>query len=108
MRLINRDNIDSSHPFGKRREPRAVAHVPLFLSPLDGSFEKCQVETENVSCSGVRVICNLKLQPGALVEVSSLDERFLATAVICYSFPIDEGWVLGINFLDKTGHWIVS
>jgi hypothetical protein len=99
-----------THTYNRRREARITLLLRLFLRrPINDSSYKKEVETDNVSRQGARVICDVKLNIGDKLEVSGLEERFSATAVVRHVAPRRDGrWAIGLKFLNKSGRWIIS
>jgi hypothetical protein len=107
---INRTKRSSNKPaLEVRSEPRITLPVMLFLRrPSNSSWYRRQVETENVSRRGARIICDVPLELGALVEVYGFNDLFSALAIVRHIERQRDGrWTIGLKFVCKRGRWIV-
>jgi hypothetical protein len=96
--------------YDRRQEARITLPVTLFLRrPINDFSYRHEVQTVNVSRHGVRIICNVRLDMGALLEVYGFDEKFSATAVVRNVKKRRDGrWLIGLKFIKKFGRWIVG
>lgn len=92
----------------RRRETRVVLPVTLYVRSSAPSFWR-EVETENVSRMGARVISEKPLEAGSRVEVLGFGARFTAIAIVCHCRRRREGgWSIGLQFINKSGSWIIN
>lgn len=99
--------IDS---FAARRETRVKLAVPLYLRrPNNNPTYRHKVSADEVSSQGAHVICDIPLEVGAILIVTGFNDRFTAMAVVRHAEPRWDGkWSLGLEFIKKTGSWIVK
>jgi hypothetical protein len=65
--------------------------------------------TENVSARGARVISLRRWQANERLTIASLPGDFRSTARVAYCQPLrGKGFAIGIEFLEPSGHWVVS
>jgi len=99
----------SFHP--QRKEPRVALRLPVTLRGrdiFDKSFEE-QTHTENVSRRGACVVTRWHLEVGSVVEVEAYGQ-FKAQAAVRVRWATrhrKEHFVVGVQFLEVEGDWIV-
>lgn len=89
----------------EKRIPMTVAvhlHGPERVAGVETSF------TENVSSRGARVSSIRRWQRNEKVEIESLPGDFRALARVAYCRPQSSGFVIGLEFLEPTGRWVVN
>jgi hypothetical protein len=64
--------------------------------------------TENVSGRGARLSSIRRWKRNEKVEIESLPGDFRALARVAYCRPQSEGFVVGLEFLEPTGRWVVN
>jgi hypothetical protein len=64
--------------------------------------------TENVSSRGARVSSIRRWRPNETLEIESLPGNFHAWARVAYCEPRTEGYVIGLEFLEPSGRWVVN
>ena len=64
--------------------------------------------TENVSSRGARVMSTRRWRPNEVLEIASLPGDFRAKARVAYCQSQSEGFVIGLEFLEPTGRWVVN
>jgi hypothetical protein len=64
--------------------------------------------TENVSSRGARVASTRRWRPNEMLEIASLPGDFHAKARVAYCQPQSEGFVIGLEFLEPSGRWVVN
>ena len=64
--------------------------------------------TENVSSRGARVVSARRWRPNEMLEIASLPGDFHAKARVAYCQPQSEGFVIGLEFLEPSGRWVVN
>jgi len=96
-------------PFSvERLEKRIPMTVAVHIS---GSQRISAVETtftENVSSRGARVSSIRRWRPNDTLEIESLPGDFRALARVAYCRPQSEGFVIGLEFLEPSGRWVVN
>src|SRR5258705_7642192 len=89
----------------EKRIPRAIGvHIP-------GNERAPGTETpftENVSSRGARVPSTRRWRPNEMLEIASLPGDFRAKARVAYCQPQSEGFVIGLEFLEPSGRWVVN
>lgn len=91
-----------------RCEPRLPIEVGVrisgnaFMPGLETTF------TENVSSRGARVRSVRRWRAGESVWVMSLTRGFRSLARVAYCEPSREGFVIGIEFLELEGQWVLA
>ena len=64
--------------------------------------------TENVSSRGARVSSIRRWRANETLEIESLPGNFRARARVTYCQPQSEGFVIGLEFLEPSGRWVVN
>ena len=64
--------------------------------------------TENVSSRGARVSSSRRWRANETLEIASLPGDFRARARVAYCQPQSEGFVIGLEFLEPSGRWVVT
>jgi hypothetical protein len=64
--------------------------------------------TENVSSRGARVSSSRRWRPNETLEIESLPGDFRARARVAYCQPKSEGFVIGLEFLEPSGRWVIN
>jgi hypothetical protein len=64
--------------------------------------------TENVSSRGARVMSIRCWRANERLEIKSLPGDFRALARVAYCQPQSEGFVIGLEFLEPSGRWVVN
>ena len=93
--------------------PRAETRLPMTVAvQLEGDERVPGVEatfTQNVSVRGARVLTAHRWEAGACLELAMLPSGFHARARVAYCKPAQcEGFVIGVEFLEPIGHWVVT
>ena len=114
MNTVAIKSIDTVKPitdnYDRRQEARITLPVTLYLRrPINDFSYRHEVQTVNVSRLGARIICDVRLDVGVLLEVYGFDEKFSATAVVRNVKKRRDGrWLIGIKFIKKYGRWIIA
>jgi PilZ domain len=91
---------------------RLEKRIPMAIAVhISGHGRKPGVETtftENVSSRGARVVSIRRWRPNEMLEIASLPGDFRAKARVAYCQPQSEGFVIGLEFLEPTGRWVVN
>ena len=64
--------------------------------------------TEDVSSRGARVSSIRRWRPNDTLNFESLPGDFRALARVAYCRPHPEGYVIGLEFLEPSGRWVVN
>jgi hypothetical protein len=64
--------------------------------------------TENVSSRGARVSSTRRWRANDTLEIESLPGDFRARARVAYCEPQSGGYVIGLEFLEPSGRWVVN
>ena len=64
--------------------------------------------TENFSSRGARVMSVRHWRANEKLELASLPGDFHAVARVAYCQQQSEGYVIGLEFLEPTGRWVVN
>jgi hypothetical protein len=93
----------------RRRENRIPMEIPVVL---EGNRQVPGSEatfTENVSANGARVVSTRSWIKGARVTFASRTGEFRSDARVAYCQPVrGEGYVIGVEFLEVQGRWVVQ
>lgn len=93
----------------QRRETRVPMEVGVQISGHDTLPGSETTFTENVSARGARVFSNRRWKPNDQLTISTLTGSFRAAARVAYCQNIPEnGFAVGVEFLELTGNWIVG
>jgi PilZ domain len=91
---------------------RFEKRIPMAIAVhLSGKGDAPGVETtftENVSSRGVRVASIRRWRIDEKLEIKSLPGDFRAVARVVYCHPQHEGFVIGLEFLEPSGRWVVN
>jgi hypothetical protein len=89
----------------EKRIPMTVAvHISghRSASPVETTF------TEDVSSRGARVPSVRHWRPNEVLQLESLPGDFRTLARVAYCRPHTEGYVIGLEFLEPTGRWVIN
>src|ERR1700687_1234508 len=64
--------------------------------------------TEDVSSRGARGVNQRRWRPNEMLEIASLPGDFRAKARVAYCQSQSDGFVIGLEFLEPTGRWVVN
>jgi len=64
--------------------------------------------TEDVSSRGARVHSSRRWLRDQTVNIESLPGDFRALARVAYCRPHPDGYVIGLEFLEPSGRWVVN
>lgn len=82
--------------------------VAVHISGQEASSDVETTFTEDVSSRGARVPSVRRWRPNETVRFESLPGGFRALARVAYCRPHREGYVIGLEFLEPSGRWVVS
>ena len=98
-----------SNTFGiERLEKRILMTVAVHISGHERAPGMEMAFTENVSSRGARVSSIRRWRPNETLEIESLPRDFRAVARVTYCQPQSEGFVIGLEFLEPSGRWVVN
>ena len=91
-----------------RKHPRTSEKLLVEISTMEEPFVRELASAENVSPDGVRVATQRSWPPGSRVLVKSSGGDLWARARVVYCKAIGpKSFALGLEFLDRTGEWIM-
>jgi PilZ domain len=92
-----------------RSENRIPMEIPVVL---EGHRQMPGVEatfTENVSAKGARVVSTRRWHKGAPLTFRSRTGEFRSAARVAYCQSVHgDGYVIGVEFLEPVGRWVVQ
>jgi hypothetical protein len=95
-----------SVPRTERRIPMAVAVRIAGHEQMPGTETTF---TENVSARGARVLSVRRWRTNDRLQLDLLTGGFKTAARVAYCTPTrDEGFAIGLEFVDSSGHWVVD
>lgn len=93
----------------RRRETRVPMEVGVQISRHDALPVAETTFTENVSAGGARVFSSRRWKINERLIIATLTGSFRSIARVAYCQNVQEnGFAVGLEFLDSTGHWIVN
>jgi hypothetical protein len=91
-----------------RLEKRIPMTVAVHISGQRSSSYVETTFTEDVSSRGARVSSIRRWRPNETLNFESLPGDFHAVARVAYCEPYREGYVIGLEFLEPSGRWVVD
>ena len=92
----------------ERLEKRIPMTVAVHLTGREPGLGVETAFTENVSSRGARVTSIRRWRCNDKLEIESLPGNFRALARVAYCRSQSEGFVIGLEFLEPTGRWVVN
>lgn len=93
----------------ERIEPRVPMEVSVEIYGNDEQPGIEQTFTENVSSCGARVLTQRRWRRDDCLQIAAQAGRFRSRARVAYCQPVrGEGFVIGLEFLQTSGAWVVS
>jgi hypothetical protein len=92
----------------ERLEKRIPMAVAVHISGHERAPGVETTFTENVSSRGARVSSSRRWRANETLEIESLPGGFRARARVAYCQPQSEGFVIGLEFLEPSGRWVVN
>jgi hypothetical protein len=92
----------------ERIEKRIPMTVAVHITGQDNSSSVETTFTENVSSRGACVPSVRRWRPNETLRIESLPGDFRALARVAYCRPHREGFVIGLEFLEPSGRWVVT
>jgi hypothetical protein len=90
---------------------RLEKRIPMTLAVHISEQTAAAVETtftEDVSSRGARVSSVRRWRPNETLTFRSLPGDFQTLARVAYCHPYREGFVIGLEFLEPSGRWVVN
>lgn len=92
-----------------RRETRVPMEVGVRISGHDALPGSETTFTENISARGARVYSSRRWKTNDRLMIATLSGSFRAAARVAYCQNVSEdGFAVGLEFLDSAGSWIVG
>jgi PilZ domain len=92
----------------ERLEKRIPMTVAVHISGVQAATGVETTFTEDVSSRGARVSSIRRWRPNDTLHFESLPGDFRTPARVAYCHPYREGYVIGLEFLEPIGRWVVS
>ena len=92
----------------ERLEKRIPMTVAVHISGHESASNVETTFTEDVSSRGARVSSVRRWRLNETVNIESLPGGFHALARVAYCRPHLEGYVIGLEFLEPSGRWVVN
>jgi PilZ domain len=92
----------------ERLEKRIPMTVAVHISRSQSATDVETTFTEDVSSRGARVSSIRRWRPNETLKFESLPGDFRAVARVAYCRPHREGFVIGLEFLEPSGRWVVN
>jgi PilZ domain len=92
----------------ERLEKRIPMTVAVHISGHQSASYVETTFTEDVSSRGARVPSIRRWRPNETLYFESLPGDFHALARVAYCRPHREGYVIGLEFLEPSGRWVVN
>ena len=91
-----------------RFEKRIPMTVAVHISGLESASQVETTFTEDVSSRGARVPSVRRWRANETLNIESLPGGFQALARVAYCRPHPAGYVIGLEFLEPSGRWVVN
>ena len=92
----------------ERLEKRIPLTVAVHISERQSASCVETTFTEDVSSRGARVPSARRWKLNDILNFESLPGDFRAKARVAYCRPHPDGYVIGLEFLEPNGRWVVS
>ena len=92
----------------ERLEKRIPMTVAVHISGQQPASSVETTFTEDVSSRGARVPSVRRWRLNEMLQFESLPGDFRTLARVAYCQPHREGYVIGLEFLEPSGRWVVS
>jgi hypothetical protein len=108
VRLLNWGEIVERNVSEKRAERRLPMEVGVRISVHPKSPGIETTFTDDVSPRGARVLTARRWKTDDYLKIFTVPKNFQATARVAYCRPLrGEGYVIGPEFLEPAGTWVV-
>jgi len=89
-----------------RIEKRAMAKVPVHISPMESALNLETATTVNISPHGARILTNRRWRPGEQLSLTSLPGDFRLQGRVIYCHQLTEGqFCVGLEFGPSIKNW---
>jgi hypothetical protein len=92
----------------QRIEERIPMTVAVHLSAIRSGLDVETTFTEDVSSRGARVPSAHRWRPNERLRIEAVPGNFSAIARVAYCRTHREGFVIGLEFLEPSGQWVVN
>jgi hypothetical protein len=92
----------------ERFEKRIPMTVAVHISGQESASDVETTFTEDVSSRGARVSSVRRWRTNDTLNIESLPGGFRSLARVAYCRPHPEGYVIGLEFLEPNGRWVVN
>ena len=92
----------------ERLEQRIPMAVAVHISGHEHTPGVETTFTENVSSRGARVSSSRRWRLNETLKIESLPGDFRALARVAYCTLHRDGFVIGLEFLEPTGRWVIN
>jgi hypothetical protein len=92
----------------ERLEKRIPMTVAVHISGAQPTAGVETTFTEDVSSRGARVSSIRRWRPNDTLHFESLPGDFQTRARVAYCHPYHDGYVIGLEFLEPSGRWVIS
>ena len=92
----------------ERLEKRIPMTIAVHIAERERATLVETTFTDNVSSRGARVSSIRRWRPNERLELVSLPGDFRAVARVAYCRPESARYVIGLEFLEPTGRWVVN
>ncbi len=82
--------------------------VAVHISGQESASDVETTFTEDVSSRGARVSSVRRWRTNDTLNIESLPGGFRSLARVAYCRPHPEGYVIGLEFLEPNGRWVVN
>lgn len=94
-----------------RKHTRLSLRIALFLRrPFNSPMYAKAVQTIDVSANGLLVACDINLEIGADLEVTSVNRDVIVKAIVKHTSkdPITGKYLIGLSIVDVHNRWFVQ
>ena len=92
----------------ERLEKRIPMTMAVHISERQSASSVETTFTEDVSSRGARVPSARRWRPNEMLTFESLPGDFRTLARVAYCRPHPDGYVIGLEFLEPSGRWVVT
>ena len=92
----------------KRLEQRIPMAIAVHISGHERTPGVETTFTEDVSSRGARVSSSRRWRLNEKLEIESLPGDFRAVARVAYCMSQSDGYVIGLEFLEPSGRWVIN
>src|ERR1700684_1391134 len=92
----------------ERFEKRIPMTVAVHISGHESAAPVETTFTDDVSSRGARVPSIRRWRLNEMLDLRSLPGGFRVVARVAYCRPLPKGYVIGLEFLEPSGRWVVT